>query len=80
MATTNPTITEGILIKVYVILLKSLLPLNFLIPKYTARGIEIKDANIVADVDTIMDKDTIFITSLSRENISFIASLKPCNM
>lgn len=80
MATTNPTITDGILIKVYVILLKSLLALNFLIPKYTAKGMDIMDANMVADVDTIIDKETMLNTSLSKDINSLMASLKPSNI
>ena len=77
IATTNPTITEGILINVYKVLENALLPLKSFMPKWIPIGIHIKDATKVAVVDTNKDKKIIPYTSLSKSINSLNAPLKP---
>jgi len=77
IATKSPTTTEGIDIKVYSILEKAFFPLKSLIPKCIPMGIKIKDAIMVADVETNKDKNMISYISLSKDINKFIASLKP---
>lgn len=78
--TTSPTTTEGIPIKVYVNLENILFPLKLDIPRKIPKGIKIKEAIIVADVDTTRDKKIILYISGSKDIINLKASIKPSIM
>ena len=80
IAITKPTITEGILMDVYINLEKSLFPLKSFIPKYTPIGIVTQEDIIVDVKETNTDSITILYTALSRLIKSLNASINPCDI